>query len=310
MQIYYKSNEIKPITKHQHVVIESDTGKKIRIKNLEKLIPSNLTLTVVTLALNQGRFLCEWIELHKSMGFQFFIIFDDNSTDNTAMILHEYILSKQIILVHAKDSFWHCKQRNTDIKIHVQAQCQQTVFNFARYHLAQKTTWMGNFDCDEFLWTPRGTQSLTKLLQTAYLEYDKIEIISSVFGNNNTTDPEYTSVIEKFTKRSDSSPFLFIFYHGHKFGHKSLYRPEKMYYINIHEAMCSNCKSTTVYPLAQDIRMNHYQYKSRTEQRMKVFINGNNAIDENHVNEDLLNKVEDKDILYLAHHIFKCFLNS
>ncbi len=68
----------------QKIYIESANNETVTHINLDKLIPKHLTLAVTTLVLNQGKYLCEWIEIQKLMGFQLFIIFDDNSTDNTA----------------------------------------------------------------------------------------------------------------------------------------------------------------------------------------------------------------------------------
>jgi hypothetical protein len=267
---------------------------------MDKLIPAHLTLAVATLVLNQGKHLNEWIELHSIMGFQLFIIFDDNSTDNTADILLPYIKQHKVIMVNAKQSFPQCASKPTNTN-HRQAECQQAVLNYARNQLEGKTTWMGNFDVDEFIWTPRGAPSLNWLLKVKYAEYDIIHIVGTVFGNSNVTKNDYKSVISTFNHRAHQEPYLFFSYSGARFGHKSLYRPQKIKEgrVNIHDVTCYTCNQIKIYPLANTLRMNHYQYKSRQEQLTKAITNGNHALDPDPMSEALMNEVEDNSIAYL-----------
>ena len=46
---------------------------------------------MATLLLNQARYLREWIEFHRLMGVQLFLIFDHGSTDGTQRLLQEYV---------------------------------------------------------------------------------------------------------------------------------------------------------------------------------------------------------------------------
>ena len=288
-----------------YVWTESSNNEIIKYRNLDNLIPRDLILTVTTLVLNQGRFLCEWIELHKVMGFQLFIIFDDNSTDNTRHVLHPYIASGDVIMIHAKMSFDQCKYRKKGQQNHLQYQCQYAVFNYAHSQLIGKTKWMGNFDIDEFLWTPYKLHSLTRLLSVKYARYDAINMAASVFGNNNKTEPNYQSVLNTFTRRSES--LVFPEYDGIRFGKKALYRPETSNYVGIHSIDCDGCRELSIKPLASDLRMNHYRYKSRKEQHLKSIINGNPDIELDYATEKRMNAVEDKGILYLIPRISYCF---
>jgi hypothetical protein len=79
---------------------------------------------------------------------------------------------------------------------HGQAGCQRTVFNCARSQLHCIVAWMGNFDVDEFLWTPQSISPLTQLLQSTYAGFDKIDIIAIVFRNSNFSEPVNRPVIE------------------------------------------------------------------------------------------------------------------
>ena len=275
-------------------------------------------LAVVTLVLNQGMYLREWIEFHRLMGVQLFVIFDDNSTDNTVGVLEHYISSGVVILVHAKRSFTMCAERDPSNVWHLQYLCQNAVFNYALSQLRGKVVWMCNFDVDEFLWTPEGGAPLSLLLRTTYAGYDKIDITSIVFGTNNISHPITTTtttttttidalVIDAYTRRALAGPYpRFTPYDGDRFGHKSLYRPGSVDGVGVHDAGCSSSSSSSgscvvakISPLSSDIRMNHYQYKSRAEQRLKSVLNGNPTIDINPEKESVMNEVEDTSIRYI-----------
>ncbi len=161
---------------------------------------------------------------------------------------------------------------------------------------------MGNFDVDEFLWTPEGAPPLLVQLGTAYAGYDQISIRSMVFGTSNISQPipANQTVIEAFTWRaalpdSESAP-----YYGARFGHKTLYRPDRMWLVDVHDAYCgirAACRVVHLEPLAANLRMNHYQFKSRAEQHAKAIANGNPYIEFDAARDALLNAVLDRSII-------------
>jgi hypothetical protein len=280
------------------VVVEID--KKIGFSN--QLSNGGFQLAVTTLVFNQGLYLREWIEFHKLMGIQLFVVFDDNSTDNTVDVLEPYIYSGVVILVHAKKSFSMCAERDPSKIWHLHDACQNAVFNYALVQLRGKVGWMCNFDVDEFLWTPENGVSLSLLLRTTYYGYDKIDVVSMVFGTNNISQPVVDRlVIDTYTRRALAVPLpLFTPYDGDRFGHKSLYRPTMIHSLGVHDAVCDfYCKVAVISPLASDIRMNHYQYKSRAEQHLKSILNGNPTLDINPEKELVMNEVEDTSIRYI-----------
>ena len=164
---------------------------------------------------------------------------------------------------------------------------------------------MGNFDVDEFLWTPEGASPLLLQLGTVYAGYDQISILSMVFGTSNRSQPisANETVIEAFTWRaalpdSESAP-----YYGARFGHKTLYRPHRMWWVDVHDAQCglrAACRMARIAPLAPNLRMNHYQFKSRAEQHAKAIANGNPYIEFDAPRDALLNAVQDRSTAYIV----------
>lgn len=281
-----------------HVLIESSLHSGLM--DVRALVPVNITLAVATLALNQGRYLREWIEFHRLMGFQLFLIFDDGSTDKTFDVLTPYVKQGTVVLVHARRSFAACLGEHRKGQEHQQARCQEAVFNYARSRLSGKVAWMGNFDVDEFVWTPRTGQTVARLLTHSKLaSYDRIDLVGLVFGTSNVSEPSDGSVLEKFTRRAKSNLGLGS-YHGPNFAHKSLYRPEGVGFVSVHLPWCVLCGSLVIAPLSSDIRLNHYQYKSRAEQQAKAVLNGNPSLSVNPEVEASMNEVEDCDILHVV----------
>ena len=269
-------------------------------------VPSNLQLAVTTLVLNQGGYLREWIEFHIMMGFEFFIIFDHGSTDDTLIVLSKFILSGRVMFIDAETSFEVCKQGSIARKHHTKhphSACQGKVFNFAKEILKGKTKWMGNFDVDEFLWVPQAYQEIVQptvfqVLETDFRHFSYVQVVGSVFGTNGVQHPVFdNTVIETYTRRAKIIPGISD--SGGRFGRKALYRPEYMSYVTVHGAFCVLCWWTIVQPLSWQIRMNHYQFKSREEQKQKQIVNGNNAIQYNPSTEGFWNVVYDTEILYL-----------
>lgn len=101
------------------VVLETVLQSKLRVLDSElfakpslasrqpekNAIPRNIFLAGVTLVLNKGRYIREWIVFHKLMGFDFFLIFDHGSTDNTSAMLQPFIKEGSVVMLHARDSF-------------------------------------------------------------------------------------------------------------------------------------------------------------------------------------------------------------
>ena len=67
---------------------------------------------------NEDRFLDEWFQYYIQLGFKNYIIYDDESTDNTRNIINFY--SKQVNVV--------CKTINTSKRIHF-----KDIFDYKEY---------------------------------------------------------------------------------------------------------------------------------------------------------------------------------
>eukprot|EP00559_Dactyliosolen_fragilissimus_P006861 CAMPEP_0184871390 /NCGR_PEP_ID=MMETSP0580-20130426/40693_1 /TAXON_ID=1118495 /ORGANISM="Dactyliosolen fragilissimus" /LENGTH=808 /DNA_ID=CAMNT_0027374045 /DNA_START=296 /DNA_END=2719 /DNA_ORIENTATION=- len=103
---------------------------------------------------NEGAYLSNWIEHHALIGFDSFIIYNDNSSDDTQCVIDAYAESGLVTRIPED-----IKEEHLD---GVELSHQGVVFNVCRKHLLdleQKTKdaqwWMLTSDPDEFLWINR-----------------------------------------------------------------------------------------------------------------------------------------------------------
>ena len=262
---------------------------------------SRVRMAVATLVRNQASYLPEWIEFHHMLGCELFLVYDHYSVDNTSDVLAPYVDAGLVILIDALAAFPD-RCIPTDGR-HRQARCQVSVFNHALAAMKGKARWMGNFDVDEFIYPVNGS-SLVGALDTTYASVDVVRLIEMAFGGNGlekkaTPDADGNILVtELFTRRASASLTNDRF-DDSRFGRKTLYHPGKVGKIQIHDVECVACIRVEIQPLADDIRMNHYQYKSREEQEQKAVMNGNPGLHFDPTVAAIVNEVEDLGIQYL-----------
>jgi hypothetical protein len=181
--------------------------------------------------------------MDRADGLNLFIVFDENSTDQTVQAIMPYNKTGLVILVYARHSFAACARRDPSRKQHLQFPCQRTVFNYAVRQFAGKTVteWMVNFDVDEFIWSP--SMTVRSLQSSMYAGYDRMSIIGSVFGTSNRSEPSMDPVTSVYTHMARAEP---PYYGGTRFGHKDLYRPDKVLSVDVHRAKCWTCKGVWI----------------------------------------------------------------
>ena len=91
-------------------------------------------LTLCAIAKNEGRYLQEWIEYHKMLGVEKFFIYDNESADNTRVILQPYIDTNLVE---------YCYFPGKKMQLKAYANC-------VRKH-KRHTKYLGFLDIDEFI---------------------------------------------------------------------------------------------------------------------------------------------------------------
>lgn len=140
-------------------------------------------LSVCAVVKNEAPYISEWLEFHRRQGVDFFILYDNNSTDGTWEILKSYIQTGYVQLYR-----W------------ATAPVQFIAYNDALALYRNKTEWMAFLDVDEFLYSPTG-EKVSELLGK-YGDAAAIAVHWVLYGSNGHLKKENGRVIERFTRRA------------------------------------------------------------------------------------------------------------
>ena len=143
----------------------------VRLVSGPQLIADNtflcylVSITTITTNSNEAPYLKEWIEYHRMIGFDSFILMNDRSKDSTQCILDAYA---QEGVVHLFDK--HLGFRRIG---------QGRVFEACVNYLNMITTdseqvWLATHDTDEFIWFNK-TETNNHFARTCYPGYGSIE---------------------------------------------------------------------------------------------------------------------------------------
>lgn len=154
-------------------------------------------IALVCIAKNEDYYLQEWIDYHLKLGFDSIHIFQNNwrftnKLENENVFFHEY------------DGVTEFNDEPIWVK-NIQARCY-TEFSQNYY---EKYEFAAFFDVDEFLVLNK--HSNVQEFIKDYEDFDCLIINWALFGDNGLTnfDPNYTSVIERFTKRNKDYNYQF-----------------------------------------------------------------------------------------------------
>lgn len=141
-----------------------------------------MTIALCAIVRNEIRSLVEWLAHHKVLGFDEFLIYDNDSTDGTTDLLR--VLDEAGELVHLP---WpHA----------VGARPQRLAYEHARKHSA--ADWIAFFDADEFLILHRDA-TIREFLARFDAEVSAVAVNWIVFGSAGMARYHPAPVIERFT---------------------------------------------------------------------------------------------------------------
>lgn len=145
---------------------------------------------ICAIAKNEGLYIQEWIHFHLLVGVSHLTIYDNNSDDDTAVLLKPFVDSGLLTCVP-----WPMQNPS-------QAAA------YSDYIQRNRGPWWAAFiDCDEFLWAPQHDSlplAIESLLATG-VSRSAFGINWMVFGSGGQTEYEDKPVIERFTWRPATS---------------------------------------------------------------------------------------------------------
>jgi len=79
------------------IIINNDTCKNVKVNKYSNFSNKILMSTIVK---NEDNYICQWIEYHKFLGVQHFIIYDNSSSNTLSKVLKKYIDENVVILIN------------------------------------------------------------------------------------------------------------------------------------------------------------------------------------------------------------------
>lgn len=145
------------------------------------------TLAIAAIIKNEGPYLLEWIEYHRSIGFQKFYLYDNESTDNPRKILAPYVKAGIVELTP-----WPGKARQMD------------AYNDALNKHARDCKYLAVIDLDEFI--NFGSTSVSQWLDQHITDgISGVGLNWLIFGSAGRKARPEGLVIESYTQRSEAS---------------------------------------------------------------------------------------------------------
>jgi hypothetical protein len=226
-------------------------GLRLKVRR-NNSVPTTYYLAVCLIAKNEGRYLSEWIDWHKSKGVEKFYIYDNDSDDNTEEVLRPYILDGTVEYTpfpgkrNQLDAYGDCLERH-------------------RFD----TRWIAFIDADEFI-VPLQNDSIPEFLKD-FEAFSAVEINWLCFGSGGAKKRETGGVMERF--RMHAAPD----FQDNRYV-KSIVNPRCIVnFPNVHEPAHLSGKVVDTHgntinrnykdrpPLLDKIRINHYSIKSLEE---------------------------------------------
>ena len=147
-------------------------------------------LAIVAIMQNEGPYLREWLEFHRLVGVEHFVLYDNDSSDETREVLEPYVRSGCVDLIPWPNFL-------------AGANSQQLAYAHAAVYLTGRAHWFVTLDLDEFLFSPTDDD-----VSNVFREYDDLPaliIFERFFGPDGHEDAPAGLVIENYLKRLDDT---------------------------------------------------------------------------------------------------------
>jgi hypothetical protein len=172
---------------------------------------------VVSTMKNEGPYIVEWIAHYLNLGFDGFVLFSNDCTDGTNLILNR--LDAMGIVQHF------------DNPLGPRMDPQRRAYSRAnRMDVVKNAEWVMIVDADEFLNIHTGDGSLDALLEALPDETDAVSINWRLFGSSGAKHMDPSPVTKRFTRACN----VVQPENGLVWGFKTLFRPKSFDYFGVH----------------------------------------------------------------------------
>jgi hypothetical protein len=198
---------------------------------------------------NHGRYLREWVEFHRLVGFERFFLYDNGSTDESGDVLAPYV-DAGLVQVH----HWPGQAR------------QAAAFSDCLTRHRDEARWIAFFDVDEFLFNPRG-HPVSDVLRD-FEAYSGVGVNTVSFGTSGHRTRPSGLVVESYLYRTGARNILWV---------KSIVDPQKAiraigphsfeytsgHAVDVAQEPLAGAESRSLH--TAKLRINHYYTKSEEE---------------------------------------------
>lgn len=139
--------------------------------------------SIVACFKNEALYLQEWIEFHRLVGFDEFVLYNNNSSDHFEEVLAPYTEAGIVRLEHCPLDW-----------------CQLPVYYHAIHTNVTRADWLAFIDIDEFLFRPDGGE--LKALLKEFPDASALVAPWRVFGSSGHSSRPEGLVIENYTRRA------------------------------------------------------------------------------------------------------------
>ena len=230
------------------------------------------TLSIAAMVKNEEAYIKEWLEYHLLLGVDKFIIYDNNSTDNTKNILQSYIDNGVVdyIFYPKTQADFEKKWKKTEYWAF-----QAYAYNDVIKKYRNKSKWIGFIDIDEFI-VPVKENNIINVINEIKNNIGKkyfagLAINWVMYGFSGHYNKPKGLIIENFIRND-----------GIHEGYKSIINPRTVIRYHVHaaihffniEVVNEYGKDAYIYDVSRSsiekIRINHYYTKSYEEFSQKI----------------------------------------
>jgi hypothetical protein len=154
-------------------------------------------LSVCAIYRNEARYLREWIEFHRLVGVEQFVLYDNESTDDHHDVLASYLDQGIVELCD-----WSLPFDPKDDPLRFLSQGQARAYEHCLRNYGDRSRWIAFIDLDEFLFSPTG-RPLPEVL-TEYEQWPGVGVNWAVFGPSGHLRRPEGLVLENYVERLDS----------------------------------------------------------------------------------------------------------
>ena len=234
---------------------------------------------VVTTMKNEGPYLLEWIAHYRNLGFDDFVLFSNDCTDGTNLLLNR--LDAMGVVEHY------------DNPISGRTDPQRRAYSRAnKMPTVQEASWVLIADADEFLNVHAGDGTVDALIAACPPETEAISVNWRFFGSAGQKHMAPEPVTKRFTRACNivepenglvwgfktlfrPASFDYMGVHRPKFEKKRMTYPDQVHWVNAsgvpmgEKYMRSGWRSNSGIVSYEFAQMNHYAIKSREEFLLK-----------------------------------------